>query len=202
MIGVVCWGLIGGGASPAQPTAVAASAQVVWVAPSTSPLAATTAVPTPAPTPTPTPTPAPTPVPVPTPLPTPTPTPPPALTNWLEGSGVNTPVTLYTDCTGQTPLTQTSAVIDPCIPPAVGRDELYFVGHNYGVFTPLLNAPDGTVMTYYDGSGVVHTFTIEGYVDVPWADGVPEPPVGTAAQFQTCLDASGITIRVFWADAG
>jgi hypothetical protein len=122
--------------------------------------------------------------------------------NWLDGSGVDTSVSYYSDCTGQTPLTQTSAAIDTCVPSELGTDDLYFVGHNYGVFTLLLNAPDGTVMTYYDGSGVAHTFILEGYVDVPRADGAPEPPAGTVAQFQTCLDALGDTIRVFWADAG
>ena len=112
-------------------------------------------------------------------------------------------MTVYSDCTGQSALTRPSAVIDTCIPGELGIPGLlYFVGHNYGVFTPLFDhAGTGTVMTYYDGKGVVHSFVIQGYVDVPTVDGAPEPPAGTVAEFQTCADASGTTARIFWATA-
>ena len=44
----------------------------------------------------------------------------------------------YTDCSGRTPLQNGEAAIDTCI-----RGRHYFLGHNYGVFTPLLHMQPG-----------------------------------------------------------
>ena len=109
--------------------------------------------------------------------------------------------------TGQAALTHTSVAIDTCVP----RDT-YFVGHNPGLFTPLVSDQPGAVLTYYDGSGTAHRYVIQGSVDVVLADGAPTPPAGTVAQFQTCIcppaepdcpnTATGGWMRVFYASAG
>lgn len=168
----------------------------------------TVATPAPTPAPTPVPTPAPTPVPVvqqaasaPVPAPVPHPVtaaPPPApvrLFNRLtSGDGtLNTAVGVYTDCSGRTELTHTEAAIDTCIP-----GPTYFVGHNVGVFTPLMHLGVGSIITYYDGSGTAHVWRV-AYVIPNWtaANGVPPSQgPGVVAQFQTCVLPDGSVDRI------
>jgi hypothetical protein len=99
---------------------------------------------------------------------------------------LDTPVTVYDDCSGQSELTHDAAAIDTCVG---GRT--YFVGHNAGVFTPLLSLHAGDVITWYDGAGAAHRLRIVAVRD-NWLrdDGVP--PLTTSAvvaQFQTCESA-------------
>jgi hypothetical protein len=99
---------------------------------------------------------------------------------------LDTPVTVYDDCSGQAELTHTAAAIDTCVG---GRT--YFVGHNAGVFTPLLDLGVGDLITWYDDHGAAHRLRIVRARD-DWVrdDGVP--PLATAAvvaQFQTCETA-------------
>jgi hypothetical protein len=99
---------------------------------------------------------------------------------------LDTTVTTYSDCTGATELTHSAAAIDTCVS---GRT--YFVGHNAGVFTPLLDLGVGDIITYYDSDGAAHRLRI---VDVRdnWlrANGVPPLANGdVVAQFQTCETA-------------
>ena len=165
-----------------------------------------TTVATPAPTPVPTPAPTPAPVvqqaasaPVPAPVPHPvTAARPPApvrLFNHLaSGDGtLNTAVGVYTDCSGRTELTHTEAAIDTCIP-----GPTYFVGHNVGVFTPLMHLGVGSIITYYDGGGTAHVWRV-AYVIPNWtaANGVP-PAQGpdVVAQFQTCVVPDGSVDRI------
>jgi hypothetical protein len=166
--------------------------------PSPSPL------PTPAPVVTPTPVPvrqlaASTPVPAPPPpaaTPRPLPPPPPAvLRNLLVSADgtLRTGVGVYTDCSGDTPLTRSESAIDTCIP-----GPLYFVGHNVGVFTPLMHMGAGSVITYYDGSATAHRWRVVS-VRAAWhsADGVPQPTEGdVVAQFQTCVVPDGSIDRI------
>ena len=126
----------------------------------------------------------------------------PVPANRLIGPGLDVPVTLYTDCTAGTPLPRSSVALDTCMLPghsAAYADD-YFLGHNPGQFSPLVNDPAGTVLTYFDSQGVAHRFAIAGHVDVPGGT-APLPPPRTVAQFQTCLVPSGATIRVFYATA-
>ncbi len=175
-----------------------------------------TPAPTPVPTSQPTPTPTPTPLPAPpvslprpsatpTPLPvppvslpqpsaTPTPAPPAPLDNRLIGAGIDTAVTDYSDCTAAAPVPRNEAAIYTCV-----TWDTYFLGHNPGVFTPLLSAQDGTTITYYDSAGAAHQYVIEGYVDVARPGTAPQPPAGTVAQFQACISTT--EVRVYWADA-
>jgi hypothetical protein len=162
-----------------------------------------TSVATPAPTPAP--TPVPTPVPVvqqaasaPAPVHHPVTAAPPApvrLFNHLtSGDGtLNTAVGVYADCSGRTELTHAAAAIDTCIP-----GPTYFVGHNVGVFTPLMHMGVGAIITYYDGNGTAHVWRV-AYVIPNWtaANGVP-PAQGpdVVAQFQTCVVADGSVDRI------
>jgi hypothetical protein len=164
--------------------------------PSPQPTPAPTAIPTPVPvqamaasTPVPAPPP---PAATPRPLPPP---PPPVLRNLLVSADgtLRTGVGVYTDCSGDTPLTRSESAIDTCIP-----GPLYFVGHNLGVFTPLMHMGVGAVITYYDGSAAAHRWRVVS-VRAAWrsADGVPSPTQGdVVAQFQTCVVADGSVDRI------
>jgi hypothetical protein len=116
------------------------------------------------------------------------PPPPPApqvIRNSLtSGDGtLHTRVGVYSDCTGGTPLTSSEAAIDPCM-----GGPTYFVGHNVGVFTPLMHMTVGSTITYYDGSGAAHAWRVVSVRDDhPSATGVAAPTqADVVAQFQTC----------------
>ncbi|MEA2672584.1 MAG: hypothetical protein QOG45_2804, partial [Chloroflexota bacterium] len=130
--------------------------------------------------------------------PAPTPPPPPApvvLRNRLtSGDGsLDTAVGVYGDCSGGTELTHAMAAIDTCIP-----GPQYFVGHNVGVFTPLMRMGVGAIITYYDNTSTAHVWRVVS-VRADWrsANGVP-PATGTdvVAQFQTCVVADGSVDRI------
>jgi hypothetical protein len=105
----------------------------------------------------------------------------------LSGDGtLDTPVTTYADCTGGTELTHATAAIDTCV-----NGRTYFVGHNAGVFTPLLDLRVGSIITWYDNGGAAHRLQIVKVRD-NWLrdDGVPPLANGNVvAQFQTCETA-------------
>ncbi|HEY2702240.1 MAG TPA: hypothetical protein VGL20_00980 [Candidatus Dormibacteraeota bacterium] len=171
---------------------------------------AVTATPAPTAVPTPAPTPLPTPVPVvqraasaPVRVPAPVvvqraPAPPPApvvLRNQLtSGDGtLHTAVGVYSDCSGRSELTHAMAAIDTCIP-----GPQYFVGHNAGVFTPLMHMGVGSIITYYDGGATAHVWRVVS-VRGDWrsANGVPPATEGdVVAQFQTCVVPDGSIDRI------
>jgi hypothetical protein len=96
-------------------------------------------------------------------------------------------VGIYSDCSGQTPLTHASAAIDTCIS---GRT--YFVGHNPGVFTPMLSESVGSIITWWDGAAHAHVLRIVAVRSWMRSDGVPPPVSGAVtAQFQTCAVYDG-----------
>jgi hypothetical protein len=98
----------------------------------------------------------------------------------------------YTDCSGRTPLQKGEAAIDTCI---TGRR--YFLGHNYGVFTPLLHMQPGDHLEWTDGRSVRHRLRIVAVRDWVPSDGAPpvvEPDV--VAQFQTCVKEDGSLERI------
>jgi hypothetical protein len=150
--------------------------------------------PTPAP-PTPTATPAPTPTPqavatpaAPAPPPPPVAPPPPPRSHLHSDDGrLDTAVGVYSDCSGNTALTHVEAAVDTCVG---GRT--YFVGHNPGVFTPLLSESVGALITWWDGGGTAHRLRVVAVRNWLRADGVP-PKVSpdVVAQFQTCLVTDG-----------
>ena len=117
----------------------------------------------------------------------------PSPRDWLETAGgeVRTPVGVYRDCHGLRPLTHLTAAIDACI-----TDRTYFVGHNPGVFTPLLLLGVGSVLVWFDHAGAAHPMRV---VAVRVWRGSDFPPVvarGIVAQFQTCIDVGGSLRRI------
>lgn len=98
----------------------------------------------------------------------------------------------YTDCSGRTPLQSGEAAIDTCIS---GRR--YFLGHNYGVFTPLLHMQPGDHLEWTDGRSVHHRLRIVAVRDWTPSDGAP-PVVerDVVAQFQTCVHEDGSLERI------
>jgi hypothetical protein len=151
---------------------------------------APTAIPTAAPTaePTPPPTAPPTPVPTVAPAPAPTAPPPPPRSRLVSDDGrLDTGVGVYSDCSGATAVSHAYAQIDTCVG---GRT--YFVGHNPGVFTPLLSETVGSVITWWDGGGTAHRLRVVARRDWMRADGVPPMVSGAVvAQLQTCLVTDG-----------
>ena len=155
----------------------------------TAAVAAPTATPTPAPTRTPHP---PTPKAEPTaPLP---PTAAPVIRDRLRSADgtLNTGVTTYSDCRGTTPLTHTEAAVDTCV-----HSVTYFVGHNPGVFTPLMSENVGALITWWDDGGTAHHLRVVAVRSWQRADGVPPVVDGAVvAQFQTCQVLDGSIDRV------
>lgn len=85
----------------------------------------------------------------------------------------------YTDCTGTSEVALASAQLYPCHTTGV-----LFIGHNQGVFTPLLSFVVGDVINWSDGAGGLHHLRIVAVRDVSssvW------PAVLGAYEFQTCL---------------
>lgn len=103
---------------------------------------------------------------------------------------LNTGVSYYSDCSGHTVLTRSSAAIDTCVG---GRT--YFVGHNPGVFTPLLHMGVGSIITWYDGNGNAHRLRIIAVRQMAHV-GVPSLAGGAVAQFQTCITPDETLNRV------
>lgn len=115
--------------------------------------------------------------------------------NWLtSGDGtLDTAVGVYTDCSGSTALSRRSAAIDTCIP-----GPPYFVGHNAGVFTPLMHMGVGSTITYHDQNAVAHVWRVVS-VRADWraADGAAPPTqADVVAQFQTCVVPDGSIDRI------
>ena len=100
---------------------------------------------------------------------------------------LNTAVGVYSDCSGATALTHAMAAVDTCV-----HQDTYFVGHNPGVFTPLLSESVGSLITWWDGSGTAHRLRIVAVRSWLRANGVPPTVSGAVvAQFQTCEVADG-----------
>jgi hypothetical protein len=105
---------------------------------------------------------------------------------------LHTAVGVYSDCTGAAPVPTDMAAVDTCV-----RGRTYFVGHNQGVFTPLMHMGPGSLITWYDSRGVVHRFRIVAVRDTA---GGAHPLTTTSrrvdAQFQTCAVADGSIDRI------
>ena len=106
---------------------------------------------------------------------------------------LHTAVGVYSDCSGHTELTHAVAAIDTCM-----HNALYFVGHNAGVFTPLMHIEVGAIITYYDGAGTAHVWRVSS-VRPDWTAANGVPPVSSSdvvAQFQTCVVPDGSVDRI------
>ncbi|HEX3606680.1 MAG TPA: hypothetical protein VH134_12205 [Candidatus Dormibacteraeota bacterium] len=106
---------------------------------------------------------------------------------------LHTAVGVYSDCSGHTELTHAMAAIDTCM-----HNVLYFVGHNAGVFTPLMHIGVGAIITYHDGAGTAHVWRVSS-VRADWTAANGVPPVTSSdvvAQFQTCVVPDGSVDRI------
>jgi hypothetical protein len=105
---------------------------------------------------------------------------------------LHTAVGVYTDCTGAAPVPTGMAAVDTCV-----RGRTYFVGHNQGVFTPLMHMGVGSLLTWYDAGGAVHRYRVVAVRDTA---GGARPLTTTTrrvdAQFQTCAVANGSVDRI------
>jgi hypothetical protein len=98
----------------------------------------------------------------------------------------------YSDCSGRSPLQRDEAAVDTCIP-----DRAYIVGHNLGVFTPLLRMRVGDHITWTDPSARPRRLRIIAVRDWVAADGVPPVETGdVVVQFQTCITPDGSLDRI------
>ena len=110
---------------------------------------------------------------------------------------LHTGVGLYTDCSGNTPLPGGQAAIDTCTTRVT-----YFVGHNIGVFTPLMHMGVGALITWWDSNGTAHPLRVVSVRDWSHGPGFPVPARSDViAQFQTCINADGSLDRVLDAQA-
>lgn len=105
---------------------------------------------------------------------------------------INTSVGSYTDCTGTAPIDSDRADLDPCFP---GRS--YFVGHNPGVFAPLMRMTPGSLISWYDAKGTEHRLRIVYVRDFLRNSAVLQPSSpDVVAQFQTCVTLDGKLDRI------
>jgi hypothetical protein len=105
---------------------------------------------------------------------------------------LNTAVGVYSDCSGATAVPTGMAAVDTCI-----RGRTYFVGHNQGVFTPLMHMGVGSILTWYDARGAVHRYRVVAVRDTPaGARPLTTTAHRVAAQFQTCAVTNGSVDRI------
>lgn len=105
---------------------------------------------------------------------------------------LNVAVGIYSDCSGDSPISQNRADLDPCF---AGR--AYFVGHSPGPFSPLLHMQIGSQITWFDGDGIANRYRVVAQRDFVRNSGtltLAQPDV--AAQFQTCLTMDGELDRI------
>jgi len=109
-----------------------------------------------------------------------------------EDGTLDVAVGVYSDCSGHTPVKADRAELDECV---AGR--AYFLGHNPGVFTPLLALGVGSRITWFDGQGLAHRMIVVARRDTLWSSGLARPvSASVVAQFQTCLTPDGAVDRV------
>lgn len=130
----------------------------------------------------------------PAPSPAPPPPPPPPITDLLtsEDGTLRTHVGRYSDCSGHRPLPRHEAEIDTCM-----AGPVYFLGHNPGVFTPLMHMDVGSILVWNTHRGSVKRLRVVAVRDMTAT--APRTPTDGAviAQFQTCVDLSGAVDRIF-----
>ena len=106
--------------------------------------------------------------------------------------GTSLPVVGYDDCTSQAEITHAGAALDSCF-----GSRAYFVGHNPGPFTPLMDAAAGDVIEYGDQAGILHRYRIVGIRTWSrWAGAPPPVQPDVVAQFQTCVTIDGNWDRI------
>jgi hypothetical protein len=110
---------------------------------------------------------------------------------WSPDTDLSVHVGIYGDCTGRTPLTHVEVAIDSC----VAGEGPYFVGHGLpGLFAGLLNLRVGDSIYWYNARARLTVYTVYSLLTVPWNKvGYVH---GSAATFQTCINATGLVDRL------
>jgi len=109
-----------------------------------------------------------------------------------DDGALRTTVGVYRDCSGISAIPANEASLWTCVP---GR--LYFVGHNPGVFAPLMRMHVGDRLTYADAAGAIHRYQIVRIESWGRADGFPPPASSrVVAQLQTCITRDGWSDRI------
>ncbi|MFN2466320.1 MAG: sortase domain-bontaining protein [Candidatus Dormibacteria bacterium] len=127
------------------------------------------------------------------------PPPAPRPGSWISvpSVGLQVAVVDYTDCTGNTSMTRVSAVHFTCTPAAVTQ----FVGHNPGVFTPLLGTHAGDRVVYqHDGVQEVYTLQAPRRVSPQEAAAYSQDGSFVHAVFATCAEPDSSAYWVFIAN--
>jgi hypothetical protein len=103
--------------------------------------------------------------------------------------GLSQSIVDYRDCTGQVPVPRDSGARDWCS----AADRVWLVGHNPGVFTPLLNTHTGDLVRYWDNNGSASTNRIVSIQTVLRTAGpacIGESDPGLVLQTCAVLDGS------------
>jgi hypothetical protein len=119
------------------------------------------------------------------------PSPPPR--SRLIGPGLDVAVGIYRDCTGQAHVD--GVELDVCY-----HDRVYFVGHNPGLFTPLVGYAAGTRLDWWDAAGRHRVLTILRRV-IAGRCCTPPLVAGAGAQLQTCAPGHPDGSRDLYLDA-
>jgi sortase (surface protein transpeptidase) len=127
---------------------------------------------------------------------------PSARRSWISAPAVSLEVPViccYNDLNGRVIPAHGVATIDT----RAGANNLYLLGHNPGVFTPLLGLGPGALVRYWDNAGRGHDFIIQSRISVDRND--VSPLVASYASLtltlQTCLTNTTSTVWVFRATA-
>ena len=126
--------------------------------------------------------------------PGPVPTPRPGSRILVPSVGLQVGVVDYSDCSGETPMTRLTAVHFMCTPAAVTT----FVGHNPGVFTPLLRTQAGDHF-YYQHDGVQDAWVLTGRYRVSPQDAAAYSQDGSYqhAVLATCAEPDSSAYWIF-----
>ncbi len=122
--------------------------------------------------------------------------------SWLSvpAVGLEVPVRCcYRDMTGQAIPAHGVATIDA----RAGANNLYLLGHNPGIFGPLLGLAPGALVRYWDGEGTPRDFVVQTRYSTARTDVSPlVASYGTLTlTLQTCLTGTASTVWV-WRAAG
>ena len=105
----------------------------------------------------------------------------------LGPDGLDSGLGTYGDCTGLAAVPRGMAVVDTCM-----TDVVYVMGHNPGVFTPLVRLATGDALTWYDAAGTPHALRVSSVRQ--WLRTAGEPPPTSpdvVMMLQTCLVPDG-----------
>lgn len=128
--------------------------------------------------------------------------PPSVRRSWISAPAVGLEIPViccYSDRSGSVIPAQGVATIDT----RAGANNLYLLGHNPGVFSPLLGLGPGALVRYWDNAGRAHDFIVQSRTSVGRTDVSPllASYGSLTLTLQTCLTGTTSTVWVFRATA-